>query len=211
MSNRLSPISTSTSRPSAACRSANLAGFRSLALLTTVAVLTLSACGEAGPAPSDGQPSDLPSTQATSTPSPSGSASDTLTLVDLDDATDPGAAAQHELVLNQEARADGGMAALIGDDDDAVFDELDAQASAFSQGSLEQIAHLVDTGEMPEGATSEALAEMLAVAGSGLPMLPNTRNGNIDLSLFTETGFTTSALLAVATSAISLADQTNNG
>ena len=58
----------------------------------------------------------------------------------------PGAAAPHELVLNQEVRADGGMAALIGDNGQAVFDELDAQASAFSQESLEPIAHLVDTG-----------------------------------------------------------------
>ena len=105
--------------------------------------------------------------------SPATPGSDGTALVNFDDATDPGAAAQRELVLNQEARADGGMAALIGDNGEAVFEELDARASAFSQESLEQIAHLVDTGEMPEGATSAAPARLVAMVGSGLPSRQN--------------------------------------
>ena len=191
--------------------SVNLVRMRPLALLTTAAVLTFSACGGAGPASSDGQPSDLPSTQAPSTPFKTASAADTLTLVDLADATDLGAAAQHELVLNQEARADGGMAALIGDNGEAVFEELDAKASAFSQESLKQIAHLVDTGEMPVGATSGAPAQMVAMVGSGLPPRPNQQPADIDLSVFAETGFTTSAMLGLTTGAIQLADQTITG
>ena len=95
--------------------------------------------------------------------------SDGTARVNYDDAADPGAPAQKELLLNQEVRADGDMAALIGDNGEAVFEELDAQASAFSQESLQQIAHLSETGEMPEGATSGALADMVAMVGSGLP------------------------------------------
>ena len=94
------------------------------------------------------------------------------------------------------------MAALIGDSGDAVFEELDAQASAFSQESLQQIAHLVDTGEMPEGATSDALAQMVAIVGSGVPSRQNEQPADIDLRLFAETGFTTSAMLAWRQSAI---------
>jgi len=137
--------------------------------------------------------------------------SDGTALVTYDEATDLGAPAQHEFELNQAARADGDMAALIGDNGDAVFDELDAQAAAFSQESLQQVAHLADTGEMPDGATSAALAQLVAMVGSGLPPRHSERLADIDLSVFTETGFTTNALLAIATSAIGLADQTTDG
>ncbi len=170
---------------------------RSTGALLLLAV-ALAGCGGSAPA--------APDTSAIANPSSDGTA-----RINYDDATDPGNAAQHELVLNQEARADGGMAALIGDNGEAVFEQLDAQASEFSQESLEQIAHLIDTGEMPEAATSVALARMVAMLGSGLPSRQYEPPKAIDLSVFTETGFTTSALLSVATTAIRLADQTIDG
>ncbi len=197
-------------------RSGNLVRLRPLALLTSVALLTLSACGGVGPAssggqPSGGQPSDVPATQTASTPVAPGSPAGTLMLVNLADVTDPGAAAEHELVLNHEVRADGDMEAVIGAYGEAVFQELDAQASAFSQESLKQVAHLVDTGEMPQGATSAASAHIVARVRSGLPSRQNDRLDDIDLNVFAETGFTTSALLGVAALGVGLADQTING
>ena len=193
------------------------ASSRSTGALILLAV-ALAACGGSAPGATGTPAVANPLTSAappagtsqpvTSTATP---ASDGTAQVNYDDATDPGAAAQHELVLNQEVRADGGMAALIGDNGQAVFDALDAQASAFSQESLEQIAHLVDTGQMPEGATSAARARLVAMVGSGSPPRHDEPSGDIDLSLFAETGFTTSAMLSVTTGAIRLADQTITG
>ena len=187
-----------------------------VALLLLAAAL--AACGGSAPdatgtpTPANAQTSAAPPAQASQpVTSPATPGSDGTALVNFDDATDPGAAAQRELVLNQEARADGGMAALIGDNGEAVFKELDARASAFSQESLEQIAHLVDTGEMPEGATGAAPARLVAMVGSGLPSRQNEQLDDIDLSVFAETGFTTSALLAISAGAIKLADQSING
>ncbi len=180
--------------------------------------VALTACGGSAPSasgtsgvadPLTSAAPPAPTSQAvTSTATPN---TDGTAQVNYDDATDPGAAAQDELVLNQEVRADGGMAALIGDSGQAVFDELDAQASAFSQESLEQIAHLVDTGQMPEGATSAAPAQLVAMVVSGLPSRQDEPSGDIDLSVFAETGFTTSAMLSLTTGAIQLADQTITG
>ena len=64
---------------------------------------------------------------------------------------------------------------------------------------------------MPAGATGGALAHLVAMVGSGLPSRQTEEPDDIDLSVFAETGFTTSALLGIAASAIKLADQSING
>src|SRR5687768_9784351 len=81
---------------------------RSTGALILLAV-ALAGCGGSAPG--------VPGTPALASPQASAAtpSSDDTARIGYDDAADLAAAAKNELVLNQEARADGGMAALIGD------------------------------------------------------------------------------------------------
>ncbi len=170
------------------------------------ALVLITACGSA--APPAGTPAATPAgTDATAaTPVPQsptpGTGTEEIAAVDFDETDDPGAAAQRELDLTSELRTDAEMAALIGESGEAAFADLDAIASEFAQPSLEELAELVDTGEL-----AAMIAAVHGAPGGSGPLLV----GAIDLNVFTQTGFTASAILQMATGIIQRADEGISG
>lgn len=177
------------------------------ALLTC---LLVAGCGGA-PAPSQGAPASPESGPETSAPSGGSPAAgaDGLPVVALDDAADPVAAGRHERDLVLRLRDDAGMAAQIGPDGAAALAALDAMTDAYAKEVLQAVAEAVDSGKLPTGARPDPLAGLLA-STAGPPSRP-AAIGDIDISLFADTGFTTSTMVSVLTGVVQQAAESNSG
>src|SRR5688572_13873074 len=168
-----------------------------------VAIVAVGALfGGCGPAPA------LPSAPgATATPTGPGASStagvaDSLTLIQFADTTDPGAAARREQDLMAAMRDEAGMAALIGTNGQAVFDELDTIENAYAQELIADIAAAIDAGMIPTDATGLTAGKIASTSGAFKA---------IDVSIFANTGFTGSALMQLSAGLVRLALESNSG
>jgi hypothetical protein len=126
---------------------------------------------------------------------------DTVTLIDLASATNLGAGAARETELTQQLRNDAGMVALLGPNGAAVFAELDATQDDFAQELIAEVAAAIDSGELPGAEGAATLPRALAATG---PFA-------IDVSLFANTGFTTSALMSMFAQVVQQAGTDGSG
>lgn len=175
-------------------------------------VAFVGACGGAAPdgtaAPPDASGGPAASAAA-SAASSTGTGPEGVSLVAYEDAADPAAPARHEQDLIRELRETAGMPALIGESGPAAFDTLDAIEAAYAQALLRDVAAAIDAGQLPGAAVGDPLAGQLA-STAGQP--PTTRSGPaaIDISLFANTGFTTSALMSMFVQVIQRANETGD-
>ena len=144
----------------------------------------------------------------TAGPNPTSQASaEPLALINLPETTDLGAASDKELEMAQQVRNDAGFVALVGPDGAAVFTSLDAIEEEFAQALIAEVAAAVDAGELPnEGALTQqpfAVAGDFAREGRGLQ--------SIDINLFANTGFTTTAFMAMLVGIIQRAGESREG
>ena len=148
-----------------------------LRALIAVSVLVVAACGQsASTTPVTGTPpAATPSVTDGTVVPPSAAASlgtePQVTLVQIDDATDPSASGEQEIELTRQLREETGIAALIGADGQAALDGLDAIQEEFAQELIADVAAAIDAGELPQDASGQ-LNEMLASAGGDLPLPP---------------------------------------
>ena len=141
-------------------------------------------------------------------PSGNASAPDGITLVDLTEFADPAAAGKRELELAREVRESAGMAALIGAEGEAAFDDLDAIQAEFGKELVAQVAAALDAGQLPTAAV-DPLAGHAASLG-GVPPRAQLSADEIDISLFADTGFTASAIMSLFTTVVERAAQSGS-
>ena len=170
-----------------------------------LAILLVSACAGQAPAGSPVAPSDPAQvSSATAAAGPDG-----VTLVDFAATAQPGEAARKELDLVREVREDAGIAALIGSKGSAALEALDRIESESAQGLLGEVAAAVDAGTVPQAGVDPVLGQLASTDG----VLPGRRPAPaaIDISLFADTGFTTSALLGMLTGLVERAADNQSG
>ena len=167
--------------------------------------LLVAACGGAAPS----APAGASTAPSAGTPSGSAAAPDGVTLVDFADTTDPAEAARQELELVHQVREDAGIAALIGANGQAALATLDGIETTAAQGLLGEVAAAVDAGEVPQAGVDPVLGQLASIDSS----LPARRlePAAIDISLFADTGFTTSALMSMLTSLVQRAAESGDG
>ncbi len=121
---------------------------------------------------------------------------------------DPAAAGKRELELAREVRENAGMAALIGAEGEAAFDDLDAIQAEFGKELVAQVAAALDAGQLPTAAV-DPLAGHAASLG-GVPPRAQLSADEIDISLFADTGFTASAIMSLFTTVVERAAQSGS-
>jgi hypothetical protein len=134
-----------------------------------------------------------------------------LPIVELADSDDPLAVAGQERDLVDQVRDDGGMAAFIGPKGQAALDALDEMQAEYAQRVLEAAATAAETGEFPAGASLDPLAGLVASLGGVEPGDRDPPDPAIDISLYADTGFTTSAVLGLLTTVIQRAAESGAG
>ena len=179
---------------------------RSIAFALTLALLA-AACG--GPAANEPLATALGGTPGPSSVAQPSIGTPEVTLVQFADSTDPSAAAEHEHELIRQLREDDGMVALLGADGEAAFAELDAIEEEFAQELIREIAATIDAGGIPQG-LSDPLAGLLASIDGAPPAQRHALNA-IDVSLFADTGFTTSTIMSMYAGLIQQAAESREG
>ena len=169
------------------------------------ATLVVTGCAASDVPPSGGPGSGGPGG------SPVGVPADAAALVEYDAAVaDPAAAGHRELEIGHAAREDAGMPALLGPLGASVFTTLDAIEADAGQELVAAVATAVDAGEIPTFSALDRLMGQTAALGASRPARL-TAPGAIDISLFAETGFTTSVLLGMFTQLVQRADESKSG
>jgi hypothetical protein len=121
-------------------------------------------------------------------------------LVDLTEFPDPAAAGKRELELVREVRESAGMAALIGAEGEAAWADHDAIEAEFGEKLMAEVAAAFDAGQLPT-ASADTLAGRVASLG-GVPQPTRPSAGAIDISIFADTGFTTTVIMSLFTEAV---------
>jgi hypothetical protein len=183
-----------------------MTGFRRLgrsATIASITVLVFGACGGAAPAGS-------PITNGGSSPSGSSAGPAASGLIEFPAATDPVAAGRMELDLVHQLRDEAGMAALLGKGGADAFAALDAIEARFGQKLLQDASDAAAgktaaNDREPGGAPRIQLASIRRTAPTAGP------SNAIDISIFADTGFTTSALMQLFAGIVRLAGTNNEG
>ncbi len=182
-------------------------------VIALITVLAVAGCGQSAPPSSTAVQSAAPiapnSDPPDATPGASADIASTVTLVQFEESTDPSAAAEREQELVHQLREDAGMAALIGANGDAAFEDLDAVTDAYAQKLIVEIAAAIDAGSIPQTGTPSALGT-LATIGGGHTEGRGPLNV-IDVSLFADTGFTANAIMSLYTGIVQRAAETQSG
>lgn len=188
---------------------------RALAGVWLAGLLLVSACGPAGSSsPASADATDATGAPATATASEA-AAPDGIARIQLADEVDPTTAARDEVTLVGEVRDDAGIAALLADrgaDGAATFATLDALTADAALEALGPVATLVESGEIPTTSATDPLSGQVAsVGGDAAPPARLVTPPAIDISLFAETGFTTSAFLGMTVDLVKRAGESRNG
>ena len=178
--------------------------------IATLAILASACGGAATPAGSTDPGPGASGSPGASASAAGGPAPAGVTLVEFAETADVAAGAAREQQLSDELRASLGLPDMLGPDGVTAMADLDALEAAFAASLLRDAATAVDTGVFPEGASSDPLAGQMAALGSGAAAI-RTAPGAIDISLFAETGFTTTALMSLFVGLVERAGQSGEG
>jgi hypothetical protein len=143
------------------------------------------------------------------TTSPAAEQTPSVAVINLVDANDPSAAAQSEVDLVQQLRAETGMPALLGENGAQAFATLDAIEEEFAAQLIAELAAVIDGGGVP-GAGARSPAGLIA-SRLGLPVGSPSALGAIDVSLFADTGFTASTIMTLYTQLVQRAADSSSG
>ena len=150
-----------------------------VATVTSVLVLVVAACGSAPPSAPAGTGGAAQPGVASASP-----AADASGLLGIADSPDPVAASQKELELVHEIRDDTGLPALVGKQGAETFATLDRIEADFGLQVLQ------------EASAKTAGLDLLASVDNGSDT-PAAAPDALDLSVFADTGFTTSAFMGL--------------
>jgi hypothetical protein len=182
----------------------------------TIVVAFVTGCG-GGPAPAtpatgSGAPVGSGAAGSPGGPPPSaqGPAPSGVSLIDIAQVDDPGAAANREQELVREIRDELGLPALIGPNGAMALQQLDDLEKRTVQPWLAEAAAAIDAGTLPTAGAGSLTGQLASTSDDGPPRADLVSN-TIDLSIFADTGFTTSALMGLFTQIVERADQSMDG
>jgi len=199
-----------------------MTGSRHLGRLATLATITALVLGACGNATSTGSPAASGATPASSTPASAVAASSEAPaasgLIQPSGPVDPVAAGRKELDLVHQLRDEAGVSTRLGAGGPEALAALDAIEADFGRKVLLDAAGLVEG----KPAASGTLADAPVFARGALPRGQLASTGGtavgtrlaadaIDVSVFGDTGFTTSALLGLLAGVIRQAAETATG
>lgn len=185
--------------------------FGRFAVLATVSALVVSACGTATPtgssAASGAVPASGPSTSAATAPGGSPTPSGPI---------DPVAAARKELDLVHQLREEAGISARLGTGGEEALAALDAIEADFGRKILGDAAGLVEgkpafTRTLADAPVVAQSAPHGQLASTGGIAAPRVAAGAVDISIFGDTGFTTSALMGLLAGVVRRAAESETG
>jgi hypothetical protein len=193
-------------------------GIRGIRLGTAALVVAFVAGCGGGPAPAtpasgSGEPAGSGASTASGEPAAStaqGPAPSGITLIDVTQVDDAGAAAKQELQLATEIRGSIGLPALLGPNGASAFTDLDAIETRTVQPWLAEAAAAIGSGTFPTAGAGSLTGQLAAAVDGGPPSIGPVSNV-IDLSLFAETGFTTSSLMGMFTDLVERAGESIDG
>ena len=171
-----------------------------LATLASISAFAMAACGTAPADP--GASVGTPGAAASSAGSSSGPAASGL--VEFAATGDLAAGAKAELELNRQLRDEAGMPALLGEGGTDAFAALDALEAKFGQQILQDAAGLPATARVSAPAAGVPVRSNLASGRRGAPA-SRAMASAVDVSIFADTGFTTSALMQLFAGVVRLA------